>query len=81
MNRPFCVPLVNQPITNGKPIHNHWLTKTKPNVNVNVNINVNVNVSRGEICCFTTHTQQWCCTLTINIALRSHIFDSNGLKL
>ena len=60
MNRPFCVPPVNQPITNGKPIHNHWLTKTKPNVNVNahVNINVNVNVSRGEICCFTTHTQQ-----------------------
>ena len=57
MNRPFCVPPVNQPITNGKPIHNHWLTKTKPNVNVNanVNINVNVNVSRGEICCFT-HT-------------------------
>jgi hypothetical protein len=62
MNRPFCVPPVNQPITNGKPIHNHWLTKTKPNVNVNanvnVNINVNVNVSRGEICCFTTYTQQ-----------------------
>ena len=62
MSRPFCVPPVNQPITNGKPIHNHWLTKTKPNVNVNanvnVNINVNVNVSRGEICCFTTHTQQ-----------------------
>ena len=61
MNRPFCVPLVNQPITNGKPIHNHWLTKTKPNVNVNVNVNINVNVnanvnvSRGEICCFT-HT-------------------------
>ena len=67
MNRPFCVPPVNQPITNGKPIHNHWLTKTKPNVNVNANvnvninanvnsnINVNVNVSRGEICCFT-HT-------------------------
>jgi hypothetical protein len=62
MSRPFCVPPVNQPITNGKPIHNHWLTKTKPNVNVNanvnVNINVNVNVSRGEICCFTTHTRQ-----------------------
>jgi hypothetical protein len=62
MNRPFCVPPVNQPITNGKPIHNHWLTKTKPNVNVNanvnVNINVNANVSRGEICCFTTHTRQ-----------------------
>ena len=59
MNRPFCVPPVNQPITNGKPIHNHWLTKTKPNVNVNanvnINVNVNVNVSRGEICCFT-HT-------------------------
>ena len=50
MNRPFCVPPVNQPITNGKPIHNHWLTKTKPNVNVNV--------SREEICCFTTYTQQ-----------------------
>ena len=60
MNRPFCVPPVNQPITNGKPIHNHWLTKTKPNVNVNANanVNVNVNVSRGEICCFTTYTQQ-----------------------
>ena len=64
MNRPFCVPPVNQPITNGKPIHNHWLTKTKPNVNVNanvninINVNVNVNVSRGEICCFTTYTQQ-----------------------
>ena len=70
MNRPFCVPLVNQPITNGKPIHNHWLTKTKPNVNVNananvnvnvninINVNVNANVCRGEICCFTTHTQQ-----------------------
>lgn len=64
MNRPFCVPPVNQPITNGKPIHNHWLTKTKPNVNVNananvnVNINVNVNASRGEICCFTTYTRQ-----------------------
>ena len=63
MSRPFCVPPVNQPITNGKPIHNHWLTKTKPNVNVNanvnvnvnININVNVNVSRGEIYCFT-HT-------------------------
>ena len=59
MSRPFCVPPVNQPITNGKPIHNHWLTKTKPNVNVNanvnINVNVNVNVSRGEICCFT-HT-------------------------
>ena len=63
MNRPFCVPPVNQPITNGKPIHNHWLTKTKPNVNVNINanvnininVNVNVNVSRGEIYCFT-HT-------------------------
>ena len=55
MSRPFCVPPVNQPITNGKPIHNHWLTKTKPNVNVNINVNVNVNVSRGEIYCFT-HT-------------------------
>ena len=63
MNRPFCVPPVNEPITNGIPIHNHWLTKTKPNVNVNANVNVNVNVnananvnvSRGEICCFT-HT-------------------------
>ena len=50
MSRPFCVPPVNQPITNGKPIHNHWLTKTKPNVNANVN--ANVNVFRGEICCF-----------------------------
>ena len=45
MSRPFCVPPVNQPITNGKPIHNHWLTKTKPNVNVNANVNVNVNIN------------------------------------
>ena len=45
MSRPFCVPPVNQPITNGKPIHNHWLTKTKPNVNVNANVNVNINVN------------------------------------
>ena len=50
MNRPFCVPPVNQPITNGKPIHNHWLTKTKPNVNVNANENENDNAHTEGAC-------------------------------